>query len=402
MTDPDVSYDFANGKLTITLLSRCNLECNMCGIIREDKQGELTRDHAFQVADFGLARGFKLIELTGGEPLLLPYAHDLLEHLCRKAGPRTTILVTTNGTTFGPSNLKRLSTLVSYRSLQFQVSVDGLAREHNLIRAWDKAFDKTAWTIEKIHQLGIRLSINTVIQRANFQTLLQIYERFKGFNYEYHAFSLYGPGSPNIETVRIPPEDAAALRQRLNEVREAALRDGKEVVLTPAVVETYVRRVEGREAEMVHPGLGCTVPLRGVTVNHRGDVIPCSDYPWPSLFDARQNIGQASIESIVESQRYRDSIRKAVVEGSCAGCSTMCYNWDPDFRRKVMEPNLADELLRTIQSRGQSRNLGSLARETAEGARKLAFRYPAISKALRRNPRLFAAAQRLYGWIRAS
>jgi AdoMet-dependent heme synthase len=381
-----VQWDFGNGKLTMVLSSKCNLACSMCSIIRSSNQGQLTREQAFDVGGFGLDSRFKMIEVTGGEPFLLPYIYDLLGYLCHAAGENTTIFLTTNGTAFNSGTIRFLSSLPH---LHCQLSIDGLEDAHNEVRGRSYAFRKTAEAVEELHSAGIALSLNTVVQRANFHQMMELFERFRHIDYLYHAFCLYEPDSANLEAISISAEQAGVLREQLECVQSAAARSNKPVVIAENIIERFVARTLGETKSRLHPGLGCTVPLRSVIVEHTGNVFPCWHYSWP--VERIGSINDRSLGQIIEGAVYRAAVMHGVSGSGCRGCDTLCYNWDADFRRKVMTPGFSDLLLAEIQSGMlQSQGRSFLGKGLLTLKRKGVVR--AVGKSLERFPKT-------HGWL---
>ena len=334
-------YDFTQGKMTITLTTACNLSCVMCPVIIADKPGTLPRDKAFEAAEFAVAQGFPKIELSGGEPFLMPYIHDLIETLC--SGGAKQVFITTNATLLTPEHIRRMA---RFENIHVQVSFDGTREAHNAIRRDPQAFEKADAAIRLMAELGISISINSVIQKGNLGGLMDLYRHFADLPYKWHAMNPYEPHSPNMDQVALPPESAPALARELTAILTLAQEQGKPVVLTENLIEEFANRVAGKDAkgQKAHPGLLCTVPRRAIFVTAIGVVISCVHYAW-SKNPIPRSLHEQSIADIVFSKPFQDSVRTATGPGGCAGCSTMCYTFDPDFNRKVLHPALADNLL---------------------------------------------------------
>jgi len=326
MTEKDGFYQFQ--KLTLSLTSACNLRCKMCMIVRRPP-ATLSREHAFQVADFAGRRGFTEIEVGGGEPTLVSYFWQLLDRLCDTDAE---IKVVTNGVLLDDSQIRRLA---GYENLSVQVSIDGITEIHDTIRGKEGAFAATEKTLHGLADADCRISINTVVQQSNFRTMIDVYERFKSLPLTFHAFSLV-EYDPLIVDELIHPEDFDEVMDIMHEVMERGNRDRNDVILSEELLEAFRRRVRYPYFQM-HPAKDCTVVKRGLFVTQEGYVMPCFHYAWDKS-TVRRRLDQRSIDEIVDSPEVQDEIRRVLGPDGCRGCSTMCYNWDEDFREKVMRP----------------------------------------------------------------
>lgn len=326
MADNDNFYQFR--KLSLTLTSACNLACKMC-LIRRGPQGTLTREHAFQVAEFAGRRGFKEIEISGGEPTLVEHFWDLLDRLCDTGAE---VRLVTNGTRLTEEHVRWLS---GYPNLWIQVSIDGVGELHDSIRGVRGAFDASEKALRALADSGCRVATNTVVQRSNFRHIVELYERFKSMPLMFHSFILVESGGI-VDSELIPHENLEEFLGTMSEIMSRADRDGNDVVLSDELLEAYRRRIQ-YPYFLMHPGKGCTVVKRSLSVNHQGYVLPCWHYVWETERIQRR-LDQRSIDEIVDSPEVRDEIRRVIGPSGCRGCSTMCYNWDEDFCRKVMRP----------------------------------------------------------------
>jgi tetratricopeptide (TPR) repeat protein len=204
---------------------------------------------------------------------------------------------------------------------------------------------------------GIAVSIHSVVQNCNFESMFDLYRYFSDINYKYHSFPLYEPHSTNIDEVCISPDDTDRVEYILNEIKNAAEKEKKPAGPSDDLIKHFVGRIRGCDDTYIHPGLACTVPRRGVIVNHIGQVFPCFHYDW-FKYNVDRSIQKRSISDIVFSKGYCDSIHHAVSGSGCNGCSTTCYGWDQDFSRKITEPNLADKILLKIQQSSNQVNNG--------------------------------------------
>lgn len=335
-------YDFPNGKLTMSLTTSCNLRCVMCPVIHNNKPRSLKREQALDAARFGAERAFGTIELSGGEPFLLPYVREAIEIAC--AGAQL-VTVTSNATLLKKEDI---AFLARFPNLQIQVSFDGLRDEHDAIRGKQGAFAASDAAVRALADKGVKLSLNTVVQRGNAHQLFEIYEYFSDIPYVWHGMTPYEPGSANLDAIRIAPEQGPALRQALERVKEAAAEADKPVALSDELINVFEERIASRDAqgEYAHPGLLCTVPRRALFIMANGAVTPCIHLAWSKYLPmGKRVLSKAPLADIVDGEEYKNMIRRAIGVGGCPGCSTMCYNFDSFFRRKMMHPNWYDSLL---------------------------------------------------------
>jgi MoaA/NifB/PqqE/SkfB family radical SAM enzyme len=311
----------------------------MCGIILQPNQ-TLPRDLAMHCADFAQRRGFREIEISGGEPTLVPYFWDLLDRLCAMDGPE--IKVTTNAVRHEPGFAERFA---KYKNLTVQISVDGVGEVHDGIRGAEGAFEKTAQNIEELVAAGCRVSLNSVVQSANYDNMIATYDRFSHLALEFHAFSLIEVWDFCSEEA-IPRDKCDKVLAIMKEIQGRSLRDGRAVVLTDELIDFFRRRVKYPHY-LMHLGRGCTVVKRGFFVTHTGHVLPCYHYNWEQ-YDLARSIHDETIDAIVDSPEFRGALDHAVGPGGCSGCNTMCYNWDPAFSQKVMAPGAKERTRRAV------------------------------------------------------
>lgn len=360
IADPHQFYDW--GKMSITITNRCNLVCKMCSIILEDKH-TLPEDLALHAADFAERQGFKEVEIGGGEPTLVPYFWKLAERICSIDGlfPK----VVTNGLKHTPEMVKQFAALPN---LHVQVSIDGLDGNHDRIRGAKGALKRSEKSLHALADAGVSLSVNTVVQRSNYNELVEVYERFKSLPLVFHAFSLI-EGRDHAEGEYIRPEDGPGLLKVLREVKARSEADGRDVVLSEELLKAYELRVQYPHF-LMHPGFNCSVVRKGLLISHDGYAIPCQHYFWDK--SEKRSLREHTLDEIVYSPEVLGELESAIGLNGCYGCSTMCYNWDEEFRQKVMSPT--------------GRN--KVRRSWAVGKEYVKENYPAVAQAYRQVKRI--------------
>lgn len=307
----------------LNLTNNCNLRCKMCPVVQTDHFYNLPREKAFEVAEFMVRRKFRTICVTGGEPTLVPYFWEFADYL------RNTDLTVTLLTNAVRMTEERVVRLAGWQKLYVGVSIDGLQPIHDSIRG-EGTFEATTQAIRRMTEAGIRVGVNTVIQKANFESLMEVYEFFKPYALEWQAFS-YAEGRYGNECLTLG--DLRASVQPLSDIMRRSEAEQRPITLSKGMARG-IYLAERFPDIPLHPGLGCTVPLHGFHIAADGQFKPCWHYPWP--FDpALWNIHTRTLDDMVDSPEYRQAVSEAV-SGKCKGCSTQCYLWDDEFKQKIM------------------------------------------------------------------
>ncbi len=147
------------------LTYRCNATCGFCDIWERPSPYVTLESAKNNIRDLK-ALGVKVIDFTGGEPLLHRQL-DLLLHEAKNQGLITT--VTTNGLLY-PKYANRLSGLID----MLHFSLDSpIAEEHDRSRGV-KCFDKVMESIEVAKQLGERPDILFTVFEHNIHQIPQL------------------------------------------------------------------------------------------------------------------------------------------------------------------------------------------------------------------------------------
>ena len=152
------------------LLAACNMSCGFCFATFQDIPGLSwsNRDDAFAIVDALCMAGFRKINFAGGEPTLLPW----LPHLIQRAHTQcVTTSIVTNGSRISGNWLDSLDGSLGIIAL----SVDSVAVEtQRMIGRVEKGRGKEPLSEahylalgEMIRARGIRLKVNTVVNRYN-------------------------------------------------------------------------------------------------------------------------------------------------------------------------------------------------------------------------------------------
>jgi len=142
--------------LELLITDRCNLRCRHC-YLGDGHRQDLPLDCIERVLrEFEELQGLRLL-LSGGEPLLHPEFWKLNERV--RDFPFRSVLLS-NGTLITPDVARRL------RVHEVQLSLDGIKEGHEALRG-EGTFERTVLVIDHLQEVGIAVSIATMIHRGN-------------------------------------------------------------------------------------------------------------------------------------------------------------------------------------------------------------------------------------------
>jgi SynChlorMet cassette radical SAM/SPASM protein ScmF len=149
------------------LTEGCNLRCRHCWIAPKYQ----TEEHSYPVLDFDLFRsiveqakplGLSGIKLTGGEPLLHPQIHEILELIRRES---ISLNVETNGVLCTPELAREMA---ACKNAFVSVSLDGTdAETHEWVRGVEGCFKAALEGMHNLVKAGLRPQVIMAIMRRN-------------------------------------------------------------------------------------------------------------------------------------------------------------------------------------------------------------------------------------------
>lgn len=146
--------------LTLAVTSRCNLNCTYCyhdcSTVGKDMGGE-TLDQAMKLANQDPPCH---IQITGGEPTLVPEAIERIAWHANRMKKRPKLAIQTNGTLLSSDQIKLFQT----HNLQVGVSVDGPPDLHEQVRGSATA---TLRGLALLEAMGVDFGITAVVTRFN-------------------------------------------------------------------------------------------------------------------------------------------------------------------------------------------------------------------------------------------
>ncbi|WP_066425088.1 viperin family antiviral radical SAM protein [Anabaena sp. 4-3] len=200
----------------------CNYHCRFCFATFRDIQGYLTLSDAKRLLFLLREAGTEKINFAGGEPTLHPYIGELVAE-SRRLGFVTSIV----------SNGARMAELLDKHAGDIDwvaLSVDSASEEiqKHLGRGNGNHVLQSIDLFDKLHQYGIRVKLNTVVTRLNFQEDMSSFvrrvrpERWKIFQ----VLPVNGQNDGSVEDLLISPQQF----QQFVEQHKTLLDEGIRVV----------------------------------------------------------------------------------------------------------------------------------------------------------------------------
>ncbi len=202
----------------IELTKKCNLQCKHCYIpddsnsVERMDDGQMIfvniRDLISQVDELGVME----LQLTGGEPFILPYTLEIIKEVQRRLIPCS---IFTNGTLMTEDVFRYISE--NNYGLIFYISLDGHQETHDSFRRSQGSFLKTTETIKRLLQIGCDVRINTSIGRHNIAEVCQFIKFIKNeFGVLHRLVAVEPIGRANAEIIITAEEFASLLQESHN------------------------------------------------------------------------------------------------------------------------------------------------------------------------------------------
>jgi MoaA/NifB/PqqE/SkfB family radical SAM enzyme/glycosyltransferase involved in cell wall biosynthesis len=281
----------------LLLINRgCNLRCSFCDLW--DKPDQMELDQLIPLLEQAVQIGTKTLVITGGEPFM----HKGLFHAVRAARALGMhVNITTNGTFVD----KRWDALASSGVDSLSFSIDGLEKNHDLLRGKEGSYKKTIEALKRVLEVGMHASVYMVVTRENVRELPQVHAMVTELGADFD----FWPVNDAPEHYLRSPEDRSRWKAAL-----AALS-----AIDPQIA---ARRAYYETALDYHAdGLGavrCLGLVDQYGVTYDGRFLPCCVWGGEGLTVG--NVFETPLTELwtrPEVQRYREGLFH---EGCTAGC----------------------------------------------------------------------------------
>lgn len=316
--------------IKVRLTTKCNLNCRMCSVRHQKHELDFAR--LKEILSHAGLLNVRVINFTGGEPVIHPQFHKLVHHVKREG---FYLSISTNAN-FTNKDARYLSQFVDFMDISINSHREYL---DDKIRGKRGAFRNTINSIKRLNRLNknVKLHINVTVRPDNFQDIHQIVPLLARY-IDSISFTLVDTSINKLEYLKFKKnqlelfyftEVPLILKECMR--RDIALR------ITPFFRELqkldlskqFKRLQENKKYYRsrfksvfeIKPSNGClkraTQELR---INSNGEVCPCcylDDYPVNL-----GNIYNRDLFSIVSSPKYIDFILSAKPDrGWCKKCA---------------------------------------------------------------------------------
>lgn len=287
--------------------NQCNMFCDHCyreaGARLED---ELTTRQGETLISQIKEAGFRVLILSGGEPMMRPDIYDLCAYATR-VGLR--VVMGTNGTLITPEAAHRLK---ESGLMACAVSLDSIHPDQNdSFRKLPNAYKLALEGIDNLKKAGIPFQINTTVMDWNVDQLEALTDLAVELGaVAHHVFFL-------VPTGRAVDIEQEALRVRDYERTIGMLMEKQKQInieIKPTCAPQFIRIAE-RKGLKLRFTRGCLAGISYCIIGPRGDVQPCAYLNIPL-----GNVKEQSFVEIWENSPVFKRLRSEEYGGKCGVC----------------------------------------------------------------------------------
>ena len=296
----------------------CCFSCRYCGSGGgRAREGELTTEECFRVADELTELGCRRVSMIGGEVFM---RKDWKAIVSRLTSQGVAVNIITNGFLFSEGLIEELR---EAKAESVSVSLDGPREVHDRYRQ-EGSYDRALRAISVLGENGIPVSVISTLNAENVSHLPELYETLKQypiFAWQLQACSPMGNAANNgIDYAFEPREVIRFVSERMRTAPFLLGIADNIGYFTPE--EGSIRGNLSGEAYFV----GCRAGISAVGIDSVGNVRGCE-----SMYDARFNEGnlrEKSLREIWENPdgfAYNRKFDKRLLTGPCARCEYGAY-----------------------------------------------------------------------------
>ncbi len=154
------------------ITNRCNMRCSHCLFASGDgDRSELSFADLSTAVDQAFELGCRIFYFTGGEPLIYPRFSEICEQILKDKSCHVVVL--TNGRAL--PNLKAWVLQQDLSRLHFQISIDGMQKNHEQLRGAG-SFIELKTILQQFKGSGIGITLSMSVNRNNVHEMTQVVE----------------------------------------------------------------------------------------------------------------------------------------------------------------------------------------------------------------------------------
>jgi putative heme d1 biosynthesis radical SAM protein NirJ2 len=287
---------------------QCNLTCSHCYRDARERPdpGELTTEEGLGLIEEIAGIGFRVLILSGGEPLLRPDLYHLIR-AARDLGLRPGL--GTNGTLITDEVAANLKSAGLARA---GVSLDSTdPAYHNALRGSPTAWEEAVAGMRACRQAGLPFQVNTTVTRQNQQQLLQITDLALELGAAGHHVFFLVPTGRGKEIAQDMVEAG-----RCEKLLEALLKRQAqgELEIKPTCAPQFVRIADRLGLDSGYQA-GCLAGRSYCVITPTGEVQPC-----PYLPVRAGNVHEQTLSEIWAKAEAFQRLREGHLKGACGRC----------------------------------------------------------------------------------
>ena len=312
--DSDYYPKYATWEMTL----KCNMNCLHCGSkAGQARENELSEAECIDIANQLIKMGNENTTLIGGEILLVPFWFKIAKTFA-DAGVNVNII--TNGFDVGK---KQIEEIKQSGVGEVYVSVDGLQKNHDIIRNRVGAFDRVINAVKLIQNAGFYVGATTTILDINFNDLEGMYQLFNELNICVWQLQIAAPMGrcANYRNALLNPQKMDAIVEFISRKRQL---DRWPIVLASDNIGYYSKLDENlRSVDLKQPSCftGCAAGLFNIGIDSVGNVRGCESLYSEEFIEG--NLRQESLETIWNREgafTYNRQFYFSMLHGKCKNC----------------------------------------------------------------------------------
>lgn len=319
----------------------CNLLCKHCYRDAGKKDpDELSTQEARGLLDEIALAGFKIMVLSGGEPLLRKDIYELISYASAK-GLRP--VLGTNGTLIDETVALKLKQAGLMRAGISLDSVD--PKIHDDFRQKKGSWQKSVEAMKNCRDIGLAFQMHTTVTRWNRDQIEKLIDfAAQSGASAYHIFFLVPTGrGKDIDRIFLTPQEYEQLLPKILDRQK-----GLPLELRPICAPQFMRIAKEKNIPLRFER-GCLAGVSYCCIIPNGDVHPCPYLPLKI-----GNVRQEKFSSIwknapmfirLRSLDYAGKCGRCEFKGSCGGCRANAFWQSGDYMHEdgtcVYEPKPA-------------------------------------------------------------